>query len=118
MAQVVHISNSDLVTDSLFQLVSWIDSELVTQAVMDVAFTSLTGSENLPTALNLVHPRPVSWNFAMRSIRDLLMQERYGSKHMSLVEFTEWFKKLEACEAGSDVEENLVRAYSGYSWSY
>ncbi|KAJ7916712.1 putative aminoadipate reductase, partial [Mycena leptocephala] len=100
-------NGANLVIDSLFQLVSWIDSELVTQAVMDVAFTSLTGSENLPTALNLVHPRPVSWNFAMRSIRDLLMQERYGSKHMSLVEFTEWFKKLEACEAGSDVEENL-----------
>ncbi|KAJ7673364.1 hypothetical protein B0H17DRAFT_1083222 [Mycena rosella] len=90
-----------LAIDSLlFQIVSWIDFETVARAIMDVAFIPLQNSERLPSVLNLVHPLPVSWNFAMKSIRDTLLKESNGSNDLRLVEFSNWYKKLQAGEAG------------------
>ncbi|KAJ6613063.1 hypothetical protein B0H10DRAFT_2275780 [Mycena sp. CBHHK59/15] len=65
-------------------LVSWIDFETVAQAIEDVAFTPLETSERLPTVLNLVHPRPVSWNYVMSCIRDILLKERNGLAWLGL----------------------------------
>ncbi|KAJ7689673.1 acetyl-CoA synthetase-like protein [Mycena rosella] len=81
-------------------IVSWIDFETVARAIIDVAFTPLQNSERLPSVLNLVHPRPVSWNFAMKSIRDALLKESNGSNDLRLVEFSNWYKELQAGEAG------------------
>ncbi|KAJ6611594.1 acetyl-CoA synthetase-like protein [Mycena sp. CBHHK59/15] len=74
-------------------LVSWVDFETVAQAMLDVAF-----SRDQNHILNLVHPRPMSWNFVMRSMRDLLSKDN-GSKDLRLVEFSKWYRELEICEA-------------------
>ncbi|KAJ7784191.1 hypothetical protein B0H16DRAFT_1491669 [Mycena metata] len=89
-------------------LVSWIDFKTVAQAMMDAAFAPLQGSHCLPNVLNLVHPRPVPWNFLMNCLRDVLFKERNGFKNLRLVEFPEWFKELQACGAsGRYDKENL-----------
>ncbi|KAJ7892397.1 putative aminoadipate reductase [Mycena leptocephala] len=85
-------------------LVSWIDFETVAQVLMDVAFTS----ERVANVLNVVHPRPVHWNFVMSCMRDVLLKAKNGSKDLKLVPFSEWYEELEACEArGEYVKENL-----------
>ncbi|KAJ7776525.1 putative aminoadipate reductase [Mycena maculata] len=80
-------------------LVSWIDFETVAQALIDVSFNDLPESEPLPTVLNLVHPRPVAWNYIVRCIRDVLLKGIDGGKDLKLVEFSDWCQELRACEA-------------------
>ncbi|KAJ7753093.1 male sterility protein-domain-containing protein [Mycena maculata] len=63
--------------------------------VVDVAFTPLKTSERLPHVLNVVHPRPVSWNFVVNCIRDVLSKEKNGGKDLRLVGFHDWYKKLQ-----------------------
>ncbi|KAJ7782239.1 putative aminoadipate reductase [Mycena maculata] len=87
-------------------LVSWIDFETAAQAMMDVAFISSKDSGGAPNVLNLVHPRPVSWNFVITCIRDVLLKERNGSKDLKLVRFPDWYKKLHEA-GGGHVQENL-----------
>ncbi|KAJ6509744.1 putative aminoadipate reductase [Mycena vulgaris] len=95
--------------DGAIQLVSWIDFGTVAQAIMDAAFTPVENSERLPSVLNIVHPRPVSWNFVMSCIRDALLKRSNTCKDLKLVSFPDWYKELEACEArgGRDVKEDL-----------
>ncbi|KAJ6491543.1 putative aminoadipate reductase [Mycena vulgaris] len=95
--------------DGAIQLVSWIDFGTVAQAIMDAAFTPLEISERLPSVLNIVHPRPVSWNFVMSCIRDVLLKKSNTCKDLKLVRFPDWYKELEACEArgGRYVKEDL-----------
>ncbi|KAJ6575613.1 putative aminoadipate reductase [Mycena vulgaris] len=89
-------------------LVSWIDFETVAQAILDVAFTPLEISERLPTVMNLVHPRPVSWNSVISNFRDVLLKNSAGSINLRLVDFQEWYKELEVSEAREGyAKENL-----------
>ncbi|KAJ6473938.1 putative aminoadipate reductase [Mycena vulgaris] len=78
--------------DGAIQLVSWIDF-----------------GTRLPSVLNIVHPRPVSWNFVMSCIRDVLLKKSNTCKDLKLVRFPDWYKELEACEArgGRYVKEDL-----------
>ncbi|KAJ6514633.1 hypothetical protein DFH09DRAFT_1175324 [Mycena vulgaris] len=89
-------------------LVSWIDFETVAQAMMDAAFAPLQGSHCLPNVLNLVHPRPVSWNFLMNCFRDVLLKDRHGSKNLKLVGFPEWFKELQVCKASGRYDNETI----------
>ncbi|KAJ7466248.1 putative aminoadipate reductase [Mycena galericulata] len=79
-------------------LVSWLDFGTVAQVIMDVAFTRVESSERLPSVLNIVHPRPVSWNFVMGCIRDVLLKKSDTCKDLKFVRFPDWYKELEACE--------------------
>ncbi|KAJ7489282.1 putative aminoadipate reductase [Mycena latifolia] len=80
-------------------LVSWLDFGTVAQAIMDVAFTRMESSERLPSVLNIVHPRPVSWNFVVGCIRDILLKRSNTGKDLKFVRFPDWYKELQACEA-------------------
>lgn len=75
--------------------------------MMDVAFAPLQDSQSLPAVLNLVHPRPVPWNFVINSIRNALARE---GKDLEVVDFIDWYKALQACAAGSYAVENFVGA--------
>ncbi|KAJ7612097.1 putative aminoadipate reductase [Roridomyces roridus] len=77
-------------------LVSWVDFTTVTQTILDVTFAE---SERLPTVMNLVHPRPVSWNFVVTSIRDILLKR---GKDLELVEFGVWYQELEGRGASGE----------------
>ncbi|KAJ7485112.1 male sterility protein-domain-containing protein [Mycena galericulata] len=89
-------------------LVSWIDFETVAQAIMDVAFAPLQKSHCLPTVLNVVHPRPVPWDFVMNCVRNVLLKEKHGFKNLRLVGFPEWFKELEACSASGRYDKETL----------
>ncbi|KAF7360648.1 General substrate transporter [Mycena venus] len=71
-------------------LVSWMDFESVTNAIMDVAFATTTKS----TMYNLVHPRPVAWNFIIKALRNAILK-RKCSAELRLVPFSDWFAELE-----------------------
>ncbi|KAJ7496400.1 putative aminoadipate reductase [Mycena latifolia] len=79
-------------------LISWIDFKLVSQAVMDVAFAADTPADSL--VFNLVHPRPVSWNFVIHSLQSQLQKhKKMDSAVAQFVTFSEWFAHLEAAAA-------------------
>ncbi|KAJ6617577.1 putative aminoadipate reductase [Mycena sp. CBHHK59/15] len=73
-------------------LVSWIDFETVAQAVTEVAFAP---SADLSSAFNLVHPRPVSWNFVVTSLRDAMKRKKDPGIQLKLVQFSNWFNLFE-----------------------
>ncbi|KAJ7623601.1 putative aminoadipate reductase [Roridomyces roridus] len=77
-------------------LVSWVDFNTVTQTILDVTFAE---SERLPTVMNLIHPRPVSWNFVMTCIRDVLLER---GKDLELMEFGLWYQELEGRGASGE----------------
>ncbi|KAJ6611012.1 hypothetical protein B0H10DRAFT_1953401 [Mycena sp. CBHHK59/15] len=90
-------------------LVSWIDFETVAQALMDVAFSALKNSEHeLYPALNLVHPRPVAWNFVMTTLRDTMKQTN-GSTELQLVGFSDWCTELETSAASGQYPKDSER---------
>ncbi|KAH7929525.1 putative nonribosomal peptide synthetase [Leucogyrophana mollusca] len=74
-------------------LVSWMPAEGVAAGVLDVAFAK----EVPPSALNIVHPRPVSWVDVMEPVRESVVK-RKGIKEEDLVfvSFADWFARLEA----------------------
>ncbi|KAF9058549.1 putative aminoadipate reductase [Rhodocollybia butyracea] len=73
-------------------IVSWLPTEAVAGAILDVAFTS----ESPPLAMNLVHPKPVSWTNIMRMIREsLISTKNLGLEALPLVSFKSWVKALE-----------------------
>ncbi|KAF7343921.1 General substrate transporter [Mycena venus] len=81
-------------------LVSWIDFEDVTNAIKDVAFATTTES----TVYNLVHPRPVSWNFVVIALRDAISKQKNRSAELQLVPFVNWFAQLETAAVGADAK--------------
>ncbi|KAJ7440958.1 putative aminoadipate reductase [Mycena latifolia] len=89
-------------------LVSWIDFETAAQAIMDVAFINTHNLERLPIVLNLVHPRPVPWNFVMACIREVFLKNEHGSTNLPLVEFPDWYNKLESFGARGDYAKETL----------
>ncbi|KAJ7246827.1 acetyl-CoA synthetase-like protein [Mycena haematopus] len=77
-------------------LASWIDFDAVTGGVLDVAFSTKAESN----VYNLVHPRPVSWNFVAKTLREVLAKK--GFPELPLVPFADWFAKLEVASEKAD----------------
>ncbi|KAJ7452770.1 hypothetical protein B0H11DRAFT_1741743, partial [Mycena galericulata] len=48
---------------------------------------------------SIVHPWPLSSNFLMGYIRDVLLKKSSTCKDLKFVRFPDWYKELEACEA-------------------
>ncbi|KAF8154567.1 hypothetical protein B0H34DRAFT_661311 [Crassisporium funariophilum] len=71
---------------------SWLPMHSVSQAILDVALSDSKSAD----ALNLVHPRPVSWEVLMSDINDALVQEGVSASRIPVVSFKEWFSLLEA----------------------
>ncbi|KAF9000304.1 hypothetical protein BDQ17DRAFT_1427303 [Cyathus striatus] len=72
--------------------ISWLPMDVVAQCILDMVFSS----EALPIAVNLVHPRPLSWSRMFSHIRDELL----GNLHIEqdslpLIPFHDWICRLE-----------------------
>ncbi|KAJ7165465.1 putative aminoadipate reductase [Mycena crocata] len=70
-------------------LVSWIDFDTVSQAVMDVAF-----STEAALVFNLVHPKPVPWNAVIGSLQSEI--RKYRGNSPQLVSFQDWRARLDS----------------------
>jgi len=79
------------VLPSAFGVVSWLPAPAVAQILLDVAFST---EDRIP-ALNVVHPRPVTWTSIISAINDALIQEGVLKELLAIVEFSEWFELLE-----------------------
>lgn len=76
----------------IYQVVSWVPMDAVTSTVLDTAFLN----DRAPIAVNVVHPRPISWSVVMRNIRHALVREKSLSpEDLTLIPFQQWVLELE-----------------------
>ncbi|KAJ7509636.1 hypothetical protein B0H11DRAFT_2270049 [Mycena galericulata] len=73
-------------------VVSWIFPEAVSGTIVDAALRT----ENLPLAANLVHPRPVPWNFIISAMADVAQ--------LPLIPFADWVQQLRMRAAHATAE--------------
>ncbi|KAJ7899903.1 putative aminoadipate reductase [Mycena leptocephala] len=86
-------------------VISCIDFNVVSKALLDVSFSAV-GSE--ASVFNLVHPRPVPWNFVINGIQsEVLKKTKFSATQ--LVTFQEWCAHLDVAmvEAGVNAKEEL-----------
>ncbi|KAJ7487932.1 hypothetical protein FB451DRAFT_1225962 [Mycena latifolia] len=74
--------------------VSWIDFDTVARAVLDMSFHPFEEPTRSFSIFNLVHPQPVTWNFVLDSVRDIMSSN--SAKPLQLVKFSEWLAELES----------------------
>ncbi|KAE9396160.1 acetyl-CoA synthetase-like protein [Gymnopus androsaceus JB14] len=85
-------------------VVSWIPMDAVCSALLDVGFNR----ESVPIAVNVVHPKPVSWTSVYESIRSALIQEKHlSSDSLPLVPYHEWVDAVER-HARNPTEKNTT----------
>ncbi|CAK5283812.1 unnamed protein product [Mycena citricolor] len=72
---------------------AWLSPEAVAQAIIDVALCEVRA----PGAMNLVHPRPVTWDTIMSGIA--------GALHLPLIAFPEWIERLKTAAVGATAED-------------
>ena len=65
--------------------------DVVSQAILEVAH-----SMDSAAALNIVHPRPISWASIIQSINSALVQEGVIPSALSVVDMRSWASKLKA----------------------
>jgi NAD dependent epimerase/dehydratase family enzyme len=73
--------------------VAWITPEAVSHAIVDAALST----EELPFAVNLVHPRPVPWDFVMSTLASTVQ--------LPLTPFADWVQQLQARSARATAED-------------
>ncbi|KAJ7509627.1 putative aminoadipate reductase [Mycena galericulata] len=74
-------------------VVAWISPEAVSGTIVDAAL----GAENAPLAINLVHPRPIPWNFVMSSMANVAQ--------LPLIPFADWLQQIQKLSRNASVEE-------------
>ncbi|KAF8215557.1 male sterility protein-domain-containing protein, partial [Mycena galopus ATCC 62051] len=74
-------------------VVAWIPPEAVSNTIVDVALSG----EKPPFAVNLVHPRPVPWDFIVSTMASMVQ--------LPLVPFADWVKQLETRAAGATADD-------------
>ncbi|KAJ7489600.1 putative aminoadipate reductase [Mycena latifolia] len=85
-------------------LVSVIDFKTATRAILDVSFSSEAGLGS--HVFNLVHRRPVSWNFVITSIRDAIVSQqksKYMNRELEMIPFSDWCRELELVPTSENV---------------
>ncbi|KAF8901178.1 acetyl-CoA synthetase-like protein [Gymnopilus junonius] len=82
-------------------LASYLPMHAVSQTLLDIAFSA----NSPPPALNIVHPRPVSWNYIMSSISQALVREGVISAKLPFNDFQSWFFHLEARSADASEKD-------------
>jgi len=74
-------------------VVSWISMDTAAKIVLDIAFQD---GKHL-SALNLVHPRPITWNWMMIQLLHSLESIRgVQPNYIQIISFQEWIARLEA----------------------
>ncbi|KAJ7886913.1 hypothetical protein B0H13DRAFT_1627705 [Mycena leptocephala] len=74
-------------------VMAWLTPEAVSHAIVDAALST----EKPPFTVNLVHPRPVSW--------DLVMSTMAGAAQLPLIPFADWVRNLEVRSARATAED-------------
>lgn len=83
----------------MMQVTSWLPFDAVASTILDVAFAS----DKPERALNVVHPRPVSWRSLFEGLADALAS---NGRRLPLVPWSEWQAMLES-RAADATEEDL-----------
>jgi thioester reductase-like protein len=83
-----------------FGRVAWLPMHAVAQTILDIAWSANPS----PQALNVVHPRPVPWNSVVSSINEALVEEGITEAKIPIVDFQDWFAKLEAHASNASEE--------------
>jgi len=86
-------------------IVSWLPMHAVAHALLDAALSNGTKTER---ALNIVHPRPISWASIISAVNDALVREDVVKDRLPIVEFSEWFQLLES-KARQDSSAQRIR---------
>ncbi|KAH8088908.1 putative aminoadipate reductase [Cristinia sonorae] len=81
--------------------VAWLPMETVCNTILDVVTAS--HPERLPSLINIVHPRPISWRSIMQDVSHALGA---GEKSLPLIAFDEWLAKVEGA-ASNDTKEGF-----------
>jgi len=79
--------------------VSWLPGPAVARILLDAAFSPGKLAE---PAMNVVHPRPVAWDFVMSIMNESLVQEGILQRPLPLISFSEWFDRLQAVDTSPD----------------
>jgi hypothetical protein len=89
---------------------SWLPFDAVSQTILDVAF----GKDAPERALNLVHPKPMSWHNIMEAVSDNLVESGITKDHLPLINLEEWFSRLQEASVGTNNEilKRIVRLFS------
>ncbi|KAE9406882.1 putative aminoadipate reductase [Gymnopus androsaceus JB14] len=89
---LVRSSLSIGVLPDAFGVISWIPMDAVCNALLDVGFSR----EPAPIAVNVVHPKPVSWTYVVQNIRAALVEEKHlSSDSLPLVPYHDWVDTVE-----------------------
>jgi thioester reductase-like protein len=78
---------------------SWTPTDVISQAILDVAFTSGSSTER---ALNLVHPHPVLWSTIMENFADVFVEDGITSHRLPLVPVEDWVAQLTELSTSAD----------------
>ncbi|EPQ52234.1 acetyl-CoA synthetase-like protein [Gloeophyllum trabeum ATCC 11539] len=75
-------------------VVTWVTSDVVAQAVLDATLAK----EGPPSALNILHPRPVPWSLIISGISSALAKivDDGSNEPLPIVSFRQWVTLLEA----------------------
>ena len=85
--------------------VSWLPGPAVAKILLDAAFSP---GKLVEPAMNVVHPRPVAWDFVMSNINESLVQEGILQRPLPLISFSKWFDRLQAVDASADNINDIV----------
>ncbi|KAL4071516.1 hypothetical protein V8B97DRAFT_1960480 [Scleroderma yunnanense] len=77
---------------------AWLPTDAVSGAILDVAL----GDNQPPTAINLVHPRPVEWEALMKPISKALTAKNITTEPLPLIPAAEWYHRLEIQAVDAD----------------
>ncbi|KZP17631.1 putative aminoadipate reductase [Athelia psychrophila] len=80
---------------------SWLPMDVVSQAILDVAFSKQPPS----ITLNIVHPRPSQWSTIITSVSSAMNRAGITRGRLPLVSFKEWFGRLEERSKYADADE-------------
>lgn len=73
--------------------------DAVSQTILEVC-----QSVDTPKALNIVHPRPITWALIISSINEALVQEGVLLSPLPIVDMQDWVAKLKEQAQTSDTE--------------
>lgn len=73
--------------------------DAVSQTILEVC-----QSVDTPKALNIVHPRPITWASIISSINEALVQEGVLLSPLPIVDMQDWVAKLKEQAQTSDTE--------------
>ncbi|KIK64221.1 hypothetical protein GYMLUDRAFT_40511 [Collybiopsis luxurians FD-317 M1] len=80
-----------------FGVVSWIPMDAVCKALLEIGLSvDSDGPATVPIAVNVVHPKPVSWSSVMQNIRNVLVEEKkLPLDALPLVPYSDWVAAVE-----------------------